>query len=433
MTPQSPFMVLAAVAPERERELRELLASMNEAPGRADPNNALIPFGAFDRLHVARLLVLDDVTTGDIAAYDLPPPKPTLYFALLGDVDGEAEAFLDELARRAAPGLTRLFSCCEGFEPGADLAGWLRRHRNPAVANYVNSLGRTVREIREEARLRVALDAHLAAHRDTLANLPARELHAALRRFVDAEKAAGRLALTAPDPTPFGWWLRDRLHLVGVPLLALAFSPLLLLAAPFYLLWLRRAERTDPEICFNVAQAHSEALSLLEDHDVSNPFSAMGSLKPGALRLLTILGVLTTVDYAARHIVRRGRLGRIRSIHFARWVFVGGTERMAFFSNYDGSVESYMDDFINKAGFGLNAVFGNGIGYPQTRWLFGGGCEDERKYKEYLRRHTLATQVWYKAYPGLTAVDLERNTRIREGLEAGAPGEDAAREWVALL
>ena len=61
------------------------------------------------------------------------------------------------------------------------------------------------------------------------------------------------------------------------------------------------------------------------------------------------------------------------------------------------------------------------------------GCADERKYKEFLRRHTIPTQVWYKAYPGLTAIDLERNRRIRRGLEAPSISEKEAREWVALL
>jgi hypothetical protein len=148
---------------------------------------------------------------------------------------------------------------------------------------------------------------------------------------------------------------------------------------------------------------------------------------------LTTIGVLQTVNYAARHLTRAGRLGRIRSIHFARWVFVAGRERMVFFSNYDGSVESYMDDFINKTGFGLNASFSNGIGYPRTNWLIRDGCIDERNYKEYLRRHTLPTQVWYKAYPGLSAVDLDRNSRIRRGLEKSAMSEEELREWVALL
>jgi hypothetical protein len=182
-----------------------------------------------------------------------------------------------------------------------------------------------------------------------------------------------------------------------------------------------------------VDQKYSDDLALLEDHDVTNQFSAIGSLKPGIVRLVTLFGVLLAVDYAARHIARPDRLGRIRTIHFARWAFVAGRERMMFCSNYDGSVDSYMDDFINKTAFGLNASFGNGIGYPTTNWLIKDGCRDERKYNEYLRRHTVPTQVWYKAYPGLTAVDLERNARIRQGLESSTVSDQEAREFLALL
>jgi len=218
-----------------------------------------------------------------------------------------------------------------------------------------------------------------------------------------------------------------------MPVLLVLASPLLIVIAPFYLARLRYLEKTDPELCPSVDQAYSDALALGEDHDVTNQFSAMGSLKPGLVRRLTTIGVLLTVNYAARHLVRPGRLGRIRSIHFARWVFIGGTQRMAFFSNYDGSVESYMDDFINKTGFGLNASFSNGVGYPRTNWLVLDGCADECKYKEFLRRHTLPTQVWYKAYPDLTAIDLERNTRIRRGLESASMSDEAVREWLALL
>ena len=49
MTPQSNFMVLAPIESSRAAELRALLDSMNEAPGRVDPNNALVPFAQFDR------------------------------------------------------------------------------------------------------------------------------------------------------------------------------------------------------------------------------------------------------------------------------------------------------------------------------------------------------------------------------------------------
>lgn len=433
MTPQASFMILAAIAPAREAELRRLLDSMNDAPGRVNPSNPLVPFGDFDTLHFARLLVLDDQTTGDVNFYGLATRAYPLYFAFLGDIDGDESDFLRDLVTRAGDGLRELFACCEDFAPGTDLLSWMKRHRSPPVANYVNTRGRTVRQVREEARLRAALETHLESHSDAFRSRSARETRDSLSAYANEEQSAGRLTLSPEAPTPIKWWIGNTLHLIGMPLLFLPLLPFILLALPFYVIALRRLETTDPEVTPTVDQQYSDNLSLGEDHEVTNPFSALGSLKPGLVRRLTILAVLTTISYAARHIVRAGRLGRIRTIHFARWVFVAGRERMVFFSNYDGSVDSYMDDFINKTGFGLNASFSNGIGYPTTNWLIKDGSADERKYKEYLRRHTIPTQVWYKAYPGLTAIDLERNERLRRGLESSRMTDQEAREWAALL
>lgn len=433
MTPQSSFMIIAPINPAREAELRRLLDSMNIAIGRVNANNTLVPFAQFDTLHFARLLILEDKTTGDVSVHGLPVQTYPLYLAFLGDVDGDEGAFIRDLVRRAAIGLRSLFSCCDGFTETTDLGEWLQQHRSPSIANYVNCRGRTVRQVREEAALRDRLEDYIASNANLLQQLPPHELHAKLRQFANVEKVEGRLTLSQERPTPLGWWIRNALHLVAGPVLALLALPLLVVLLPVYVLLLRRLEKTDPEICPTVDQAHSNQLSLTEDHDVSNQFSAMGSLKPGLIRILTTIGVLSVVNYAARHFVRPGRLGRIRTIHFARWVFIAGKRRMAFFSNYDGSVESYMDDFINKTGFGLNASFSNGIGYPRTNWLVLDGCADERKYKEFLRRHTVPTQVWYKAYPGLTAIDLERNTRIRRGLESPSLNDQEAHEWAALL
>ena len=433
MTPQTSFMVLAPIAPPRESELRGLLDSMNEGPGQVNPDNPLIPFASFDRLHFARLVILDDQTGGDVEVYGLPPRSYPLYLAFLGDIDGDGDFFLDDLARRTPNGLRTLFSCCEDFQPGADLAKWMHRHQAPPIANYVNWRGRTVSRAREEARLHDMIEDYLQVHAPALANLAPIEIHRRLKQYVQAEKAAGRLTLPAEERTPLGWSIRNTLHLIGMPLLFLLALPLLILVAPFYFFRLRRLEKTDPELCSRVDQAYSDGLAQAEDHLVTNQFTAMGSLKPGFVRLATTTGILWTVNWGARHIFTRGRLARIRSIHFARWVFLDGRKRMVFFSNYDGTVESYMDDFINKTGFGLNMVFSNGIGYPRTNWLALDGCQDERKYKDFLRRHTLPSQVWYKAYPGLTAIDLERNSRIREGLEAASLSENEAWEWVALL
>ncbi|MGH7936212.1 MAG: hypothetical protein ACREF8_04310, partial [Chthoniobacterales bacterium] len=387
MTPQSSFIVLAAIDPSRETELRALLDSMNEAPGRVDPSNALIPFARLDALHFARFVILHDQTTDDVKVYNLQAETYPLYLALLGDIDGEEEAFLQELANVAADGLRKIFVCCQGFSSGSDLIRWMEEHRAPPIANYINRPGRTVRQAREEAILQETIANFIEIRAPDLAALSARDLHTELRRFVADEKLAGRLRLSPRPATPIVWQLRNLLHLVGMPTLFLLASPLLVLLAPLFLLRLRALEKSDPELCWRVDRSYSDGLANLEDHYVTNQFTAMGSLKPGFVRLAVVMGVLWTVNWGARHLFTRGRLARIRTIHFARWVFLDDRKRMVFFSNYDGTVESYMDDFINKTGFGLNAVFSNGIGYPRTDWLVMGGCADEQKYKDFLRRH----------------------------------------------
>jgi hypothetical protein len=433
MTPQSSFMVLAPIRPERERELRGLLDSMNDAPGRVKVDNGVIPFGRLENLHVARFLIVDDRTLDDIRVYGIPPRTYPLDLAFLGDVDGDADAFLADVARNAHEGLTRIFSHCEGFTSDADLVAWMKRHSVPSAADYVNWHGRTVQRVREEAALHDALERHIGGDAGALRSLSPQQIHARLRQIAYDDVAAGRLTLSPDRPTPLGWQLRNLMHLIGVPAILLLLSPLLILIAVFTLIRLRRLEKTDRELCQRTERAHSAELAVLEDHDVTNQFSAMGTLKPGLVRLWTTIFVLLAIDYAARHVYKRGRLARVRTIHFARWVFLNNRQRVIFLSNYDGSLESYMDDFINKTGFGLNVVFSNGIGYPRANWLILDGCGDERKFKEYLRRHQLPTQVWYKAYPGLTAIDLERNARIRQGLESPSLSDSDARKWVALL
>jgi len=137
---------------------------------------------------------------------------------------------------------------------------------------------------------------------------------------------------------------------------------------------------------------------------------------------------LWIIGLSARTLYTKGRLARVHTIHSARWVYLDNRTRMFFASNYDGSLDSYMEDFINKVGFGLNLIFSNGVSYPRTRWLLLGGAKDEQHFKYTLRRHQLPTEVWYNAHPRLTTTDLHRNSRIREGLEKSQLTETETRE-----
>jgi hypothetical protein len=426
-------MILAKINPARETELRRLLASMNIEPGVVDPLNAIIPFAEFKQLHFARIVILDDQTVKDISVYGLKPVDYPIYIAVLADFDGPPDEFLAEFVNRSAAGLRSILTHCDEFTPEVDLLRWTKNHYVSPAANYVNWIGRTVKQIGEEEALRQALESFLQEHSSTLNAIPPRQLREELKNFAQAEQLSGGLNLTPTKPTPLLWQVRDFFHLVGIPIIFLICLPFLLVALPFLLIELRHLEKTDPEVAPVVNPAHADLLASLEDHQVTNQFSAMGSLKPGLFRRLTILVVLVAINYAARHIFNRGRLARVTSIQFARWVFLDEKRRVLFASNYDGSLESYMDDFINKVAFGLNVVFSNGIGYPRTNWLIADGAKDEQTFKQFLRRHQLPTEVWYNAHPGLTALNKWRNSLIRDGLEKENMTDTEIEEWLRLF
>jgi hypothetical protein len=433
MTPQTTFLIMAPVAAGRVEALRSFLLGMTLEPGLADPENGLVPFGRFGRLHVARLFIVEVDTWRDIEAHGVEARPYPPHLAFLGDIDGDRESFLAELAERAGPGLREIFAFCEGFDPGTDLLAWMRRRNVEEAANYVSMRGRTVRQVREEVALRRALGTRLPAAVAEHGTADPIRLYDALKTFVRAEQRAGRLTLTPPVPMTLGEALRHYAEKLGVPLLLLAATPLAVVAAPFLYLQLRRLERSDPEVLPRPDDARIVHLSTFEDHDVTNPFSAAGDLKPGAFRRNAARLFLFLLNYSARHIFGRGYLTRVQTIHFARWVFLDDDRRMLFCSNYDGSLESYMDDFINKVAWGLNLVFSNGVGYPSTRNLIKGGAEQEDKFKRFLRNRQQPTEVWYKAYPGLTAFDLAENGRVRQGLEQRPIGSRAIRHWLSRL
>jgi hypothetical protein len=434
MTPQSTFMICAAVREGQLEKLRALLRTMNKTIGHVNPDNRLVPFGRLDRLHVARFVIIEAKTADDLKEYGLTPYPWQPALAFLGDCDDDSRSFLAELVEQAGLGLKKIFSLCEGYTEDSDnLLEWMTAHNIHPQANYVNWIGRTVRQVHEEAALHKSLSAYLQKIVDEVGKGDPRLLRQKLLSHVEMEKYKGRLNLTQPEPTPTAWKIQNLLHKLGIPLILLLLSPLFLIAAPFLALWLRLLERSDPEIFIRPEREHIQALSGQEDRTVTNQFNVFGDVKPGLFRLLTFKFLLLLTDYAARHIYNRGFLTRIRTIHFARWVFMDNNRRAFFASNYDGSHESYMDDFINKVGWGLNLTFSNAVGYPSTRWLIKGGAEREQPFKYTQRRHQLPSEVWYKAYPDLTATDLARNTRIRHGVEVRQKSDAEIREWLSLI
>jgi hypothetical protein len=422
---QSALTIVARVRQESVEDLRTLLAGMQADPG----GNGVLPFARLRGVHFARLVLLDADT--DLAGRAVPPQ-----LVFLSDVDGPLDRHLDELVDATGDGIDRVFGFCEGYPVNGAATrqqrlGFLRARMVKSAAVYVNTIGRTLEQIREEARLREAIEEFLDREPRRWREADPGAVRAAVQGYVQGERGL-RWALQPERSPTLLERIRLRVQLVATVAGLLLVSPLTLLLLPFWLVGLRLHERADKACPVRTPDARVQQLAAGEDLLVMNQFSAVGFVKPGPFRRLTAIVVLWLVGFGIRQFMHHNNLSGVRTIHFARWVFVDGKRRLFFASNYDGSLESYMGDFIDKVYWGLNAVFSNGVNYPRTSWLVLDGAKDEQAFKYYIRAHQLVSDVWYSAYGQLTCDNIENNAQLRAGLSGGMD-TSATRRWLRRL
>jgi hypothetical protein len=431
MPNQEAVTIRASVRPGCLDQLRAVLSSIN-----ADvESNPLLPFGKMSGVHFARFVILDDAA---VAGRIVPA---SLVFA--SNVDAPASAHLEELISHAS-GLDAVWQHCVGYPP---LQGrsrparqeFLESHMIASQAFYVNTVGRAVRQAREEAALReslqVALDGMLTDRRETRRSQP--EV-AQLLRTRCRENPQLKAMLEPAEGLSDEWRDNEIATIVCAAAAALLAAPFLLVLSIPWLLSLRVLESRDARAePLRLGLYRRGTLASAEDHVVQNQFSAVGCVKQHWLRRLTLRVLLAAADFATKHHFNKGDLGTVPllglngvdTIHFAQWIVIDDGYRVLFLSNYDGSLTSYMDDFINKVAWGLNAVFSHGENYPATRWLVLDGATDEQAFKAFLQKHQIPTQSWYSGYKDSSALNLANSAAIRAGLANATEPND----WVARL
>lgn len=169
-----------------------------------------------------------------------------------------------------------------------------------------------------------------------------------------------------------------------------------------------------------------------EDIWTQNHLTTMVGVKPGRFRLGTLKGVLWLINQLAKTVFIAGSLGGIPTIHFARWLLTDDDRRLLFFSNYDGSWASYLGDFVDKANYGLTAVWSNTDNFPPAQFLFWGGAQHIEAFKLWSRRHNEFAAVWYSAYPDATVSNITNAVQLRDGLTRNLSGAALAR-WFQRL
>ncbi|RYH09186.1 hypothetical protein [Tropicimonas sp. IMCC6043] len=221
----------------------------------------------------------------------------------------------------------------------------------------------------------------------------------------------------------------------GITVAGLALIAWVVLLIALLLLFytgLRRRETTDaPDDTTPDYRVLNDVMSIEDDGDI-NHLAGISIMKPGLLRRLTLKIAFWFVGQLAATRFRPGYLGEIGTIHSARWVLLPGTDKLLFFSNFGGSWESYLEDFITKAANGLTGVWSNTLGFPRTSNLFFEGARDGDRFKRWARRQQRPSWFWYRAYPNKTTGTVRLNAAMRHGLLTAAT-EDQAREWFELF
>ncbi|HEU0098106.1 MAG TPA: hypothetical protein VFQ67_04950 [Allosphingosinicella sp.] len=224
-----------------------------------------------------------------------------------------------------------------------------------------------------------------------------------------------------------GWHLAAGLLLAVAGVATLMFGTLLLLYFA-----LRKQERNDWADPTPPDPDRLRQISARENRCAQNHMVSITRRKPGPVRWFTLRTAFWSGRLNVTKIYPPGFLGTIGTIHAARWVTIPGTRQLVFFSNYGGSWESYLEDFITEAHEGLTAVWSNTIGFPRASNLFQRGATDGERFKRFARASMRPTRFWYSAYPDLITDQIRRNADIRRGLAATLT-DDEAMQWLALF
>jgi hypothetical protein len=436
------FTFTAKIIPGQVDDLKAYLGSL--APGQ--PNSGDLPLSKLKNLHFASLVIVD-------ASAALPP-----YLVFENNIDGTIDAHIERLCSAAASGLHEMFSRCEAYGTGPVDVGRLRRYLRDRVllpnAAFVGNCGRSVRRINAESGLVDDIENRVDGLLSAGPAPASQELYDAVRSAIAGDKSwalapKGRLSgsdllkrrLRVLALIPLGLlelFVRPAVAILIVRRVSGKKPPLLLslalVAAPVVAIAivLRYHETRDKPNTSPLLPQQLKRLTAAEDKVGQNHFASVSEVKAGGFRRSVLRIVLFVIGRLAAGVYVNGTLGLLDNIHFAQWVVLDDGRRLLFLTNYDGSWENYLDDFIDKAANGLTAIWSNTAGFPRARFLFWGGATNERQFKISARRTQIPAAVWYSAYPELTVTTIENNSALRDGLAKRLQGS-AVDTWLQRL
>jgi hypothetical protein len=402
--------VLTPILPGKDAALRARLRAIGDDINGSRLSTGTRPDMAFvrsRRIHFARFAILNDPDRG--------PGRTRLLFASV--YDGRLDEHLDELISITSD-MDAIWGACEGYTGVNGFQSFIRAHACDTDAYYVafrdESAASITSAIAARRRRHAVQDSHTPnvgertnAPTATDSRSPFRSVVAALRRVLraaplvtDVVRAVaqngfgnvyhGTLRITASlDRYPLfrvlNWITRNRIpprksEFSSVPIdQRSAFAPMV----------------TGDEI---PAEWTAVAPAFREDAVAQNQLTLVTVVDPAAVG--RVRAVLAAIDSYARRLSPPGSLIGISTIHFVRWLLIDHDRRLLFISDYDGSWESYIDEFAEMILSGLDAIWETSYGMPPD------GARDFPAFKRFLRSHQVPSDVFFAAYPDSTVLNI---------------------------
>jgi hypothetical protein len=392
--------VLVPIRPGEDGRLRAVLRAIGDdingkrlSAANAHPH---IDFVRSRGIHFARFAVLNDPDRG--------AGRTRLLFASV--YDGELDAHLTELIAITS-NMDAIWARCEGYKDAGGFAEFIRAHAYEPEAYYIAFRGETAESIKRaiaaRRRLQELQDSggtqRPAALRDALQRVIRAapivwDLVRAVARCGFANVYFGTRRITASLDRYLVFRLFNRITLNPIPSLK----------SPFTSVALDNCSAFAPLAAGDEIPSGPTAVApaFREDAVTQNQLTVVTVVDPSSVD--RVRAVMAAIDSYAKRLAPPGSLIGISTIHFVRWLVIDQGRRLMLVSDYDGSWESYIDEFAEMILSGLDAIWETSFGSPA------GGAGDVPAFKRFLRSHQVPSDVFFSAYPDETVLNVVSDT-----------------------
>ena len=352
-------------------------------------------------IHFARFAIFNDPDRG-------PGCTRLLYAAVY---DGDLDSHLAELVS-ITTNMDALWGRCEGYTGADGFSTFIRQRLQPPLAFYIAFRNETVASIHASITARRNAQAQ---HDGVALGVPVPHLGIGevLRRIVRALPLpldGARAILRCGFSNVFQATRKitaslDR-YLVFRLFNTLTCNRLAPLSSNFSSVTLDNCAAPAPQAAGDEIPASISALppAFREDVVSQNQLTLVTVVDPAAVD--RVRAVMAAIDAFATRLAPPGSLIGISTIHFVRWILIDGGRRLMLVSDYDGSWESYIDEFAEMILTGLDAIWETSRGYPPE------GARDLPAFKRFLRNHQVPADVFFSAYPEASVLNVLNDTAL---------------------